>query len=314
MSLKTKIKVTRCHVCNAAKSRKSPTAYIYCDHCGALTDFDFQLAVSDPRSKLPGPEYTRLVKKLTPALETCVKQNDRDGHLKLQRQIYEAYVANCPAACPPRVNDPAYRAKYVEQNAQLATAGAFDDDMNAASNRQAAAMAALSWVPGGSMGQRIRPDTFWKLYETLHDVTAAGKRMVARAGLAELNPDGDTPVNEKIPLSMFVQGWLPYLADDVAAELLKKTGVEGSYVEATAVTAEAVPCGNCKADVPRLDGAKHCVCDGCGHLLKADVAVPCSSCGAKMLMPAERTAFQCPFCETEQRAMRWTMNQLTNRR
>src|SRR4051812_6052685 len=57
-----KIKLTRCHLCHATKVRLSPTAYVYCDYCGALTDFDFQLAISDKRSKLPGPEYERISK------------------------------------------------------------------------------------------------------------------------------------------------------------------------------------------------------------------------------------------------------------
>ena len=86
---------------------------------------------------------------------------------------------------------------------------------------------------------------------------------------------------------------------------MEKTGLGGQYVEPAPVQGEVVPCGGCKADVQRLDGAKQCVCDACGYLLRADVAVPCSSCGAKMLMPAEHSAFQCPFCETELRTQGW---------
>ena len=45
-----------------------------------------------------------------------------------------------------------------------------------------------------------------------------------------------------------------------------------------------MPCGVCKTDVPRLEGAKQCVCDSCGRLLRTDVVVPCSQCAAKLWM------------------------------
>lgn len=300
-----KIKLTRCHVCNATKVKRSPTAYVYCDYCGALTDFDFQLAITDERSKLPGPEYERLRAALGPKLEAALKAKDKATYLQLQRELYEAYVKACPAACPPRVGDPVYRAKYVEQMAQAGTEGAFDAQMAAVSEKQAKAMKALKWVPGGPMSVTCEPASFWALYDTVLETTEAGKAMAERAGLTSQNPDGDSPVNDKLALSMFVQGWLPYLKKTEVDELMAKTGLGGQYVEPAPATGESVPCGGCKADVQRLEGAKQCVCDACGYLLRADVTVPCSSCGAKLLMPAEHSAFQCPFCDTELRTQAW---------
>jgi hypothetical protein len=306
-----KIKLTRCHVCNATKARRSPTAYVYCDFCGALTDFDFQIAISDKRSKLPGPEFERLKKKLTPQLEEALAKKDKARYLALNREIYTEYVKACPAACPPRVGDPVYREKYVEQSARGATEAAFDDEMNAASARQATAMKKLKWVPGGKMGQTCQPDTFWALYDTVIEITEVGKRMAARTGLVDINPDGDSPVNEKLGISMFVQGWLPYLKKPEVEKLMERSGLSGQYVDPEPLVGDTAPCGVCKADVTMLLGAKQCVCDSCGHLLRADVTVPCTQCAAKVLMPTERTTFQCPFCNTELRSMTWTNGQLT---
>ncbi len=308
-----KIKLTRCHLCNATKVRRSPTAYVYCDYCGALTDFDFQIAISDKRSKLPGPKYEQLAAALAPQLQAAKQANDKPAYLALQRTLYEAYVTACPAACPPRVNDPVYRAKYVEQAARGATEGAFDPEVSAASEQQAKIIKALKWVPGGPMGVTCRPDTFWALYESLLEVTAVSKRMGEREGLASLNPDGDTPVNELISMSTFAQGWLPYLARREAEELMTRAGLSAQYVEPTPVPEQVVPCGSCKADVHRLEGSKRCVCDGCGTLLRTDVVVPCSHCSANMLMPAEQTLFQCPFCSTELRTMAWNLEQASSR-
>ncbi len=229
-----RIKLSRCHLCNATKTRPSPTAYVFCDFCGALIDFDFQTAISDPRSKLPGPEYERLRAALAPQLEKAQQRGDKDAYLELQRKLFAAYVEACPAACSPRINDPAYREKYLEHSARSATEGVFDPEMKAASDRQAAAMKALQWIPGGAMGVTCRPDTFWALYETVLEMAEVGKRMGERTGLSALQPDGDTPVGARIGLSLFVQGWLPYLKKPEIDELMRRTGLATEYVEPTA--------------------------------------------------------------------------------
>jgi len=43
------VKQVTCSACGAPKRLPSKTAYLYCDHCGALVDYDFRLANSDPR-------------------------------------------------------------------------------------------------------------------------------------------------------------------------------------------------------------------------------------------------------------------------
>lgn len=304
------IKSSKCHLCGAAKSRPSPTAYVYCDHCGALIDFDFQTAVSDTRSKLPGPEYERLNASIAPQLEAALKKKDEPAYLELQRKLYAAYVKACPAACAPRINDPAYREKYIEQQARTATASAFDTSMAAASARQSKAMKDLKWDQGGRMGVTVTAETFWPLYDTVIEMADVGRQLAEKHDLAALNPDGDTPVNAKLGLSLFLQGWTPYLKQQDLDALMEKTGLGGQYVKLQPAHGETIPCGVCKQDVAREVHAKKCVCDSCGHLLRADVAVPCSSCGAKVLMPDQRTDFRCPFCETELRAQIWTLQQL----
>jgi hypothetical protein len=38
------VKQVECSRCGAPKRLPSRTAYLYCDHCGALVDYDFRLA------------------------------------------------------------------------------------------------------------------------------------------------------------------------------------------------------------------------------------------------------------------------------
>jgi len=40
------VKQVSCPACDAPKRLPSKTAYLYCDHCGALVDYDFRLANS----------------------------------------------------------------------------------------------------------------------------------------------------------------------------------------------------------------------------------------------------------------------------
>ncbi len=221
--------------------------------------------------------------------------------------------ARHPAACPPRVGDPSYREKYVEHSARWVTEGAFDAQWMKASDRQTAAMKALQWVPGGKMGVTCRPDTFWALYDTVVEMNVANRSLAERTGFEAFNPDPGSPVTDLIALSMFVQGWLPYLNQPEIDEVMKRSGLASQYVEPTPLNGLSAPCGGCKAEVTAPTGSKRCVCNGCGHLLRAEAAVPCGNCGASMLMPAERTTFQCPFCDTELRTMAWTANQVEPR-
>jgi hypothetical protein len=120
-------------------------------------------------------------------------------------------------------------------------------------------------------------------------------------------------VSERIGLSLFVQGWMPYLKQPEIDELLRRTGLGTQYVEPAPTRDEVVPCGVCKADVHRLEGAHFCVCDACGNLLFAEVVTPCSHCSATLLLPAQRTSFQCAFCSAELRTQAWTPAHLEGR-
>jgi hypothetical protein len=44
--------------------------------------------------------------------------------------------------------------------------------------------------------------------------------------------------------------------------------------------------------------------------LFAEVVTPCSHCAATLLLPAQRTSFQCALCATELRTQAWTPEHL----
>src|SRR3954469_2106999 len=55
------IKRARCVRCGAPKRLPSKTAYLYCDYCGALVDYDFRLANAGTNAGITNTVYHRLV-------------------------------------------------------------------------------------------------------------------------------------------------------------------------------------------------------------------------------------------------------------
>src|SRR5215469_7601351 len=55
------VKQVDCPRCGAPKRLPSKTAYLYCDHCGSLVDYDFRLANSGTNAALTNTVYHRLV-------------------------------------------------------------------------------------------------------------------------------------------------------------------------------------------------------------------------------------------------------------
>jgi Zn finger protein HypA/HybF involved in hydrogenase expression len=68
------VKRCRCTVCGAPKKLTSVTAYVYCDYCGSLADFDLHRACEG--STLPGPEYRSLVNGVQPQLKAARAAGD----------------------------------------------------------------------------------------------------------------------------------------------------------------------------------------------------------------------------------------------
>ena len=111
------VKRCTCRFCGSPKVTPSKSAYVFCDYCGELIDFDFQAALADKRSKMPGPAYEALIRQMTGELERARSAGDRAAFQAVQERIFEGYVKHCPAAVSPRIGDPTYRARFVKWSA-----------------------------------------------------------------------------------------------------------------------------------------------------------------------------------------------------
>ena len=298
---------SRCPACGTPKMRPSATAYVYCDACGALADYDFRKACEQPM-RLPGPVYRSLQERLAPKLAKAQAAGDRDAYRKIQLQLFDAWVTACPNSVPVRVGDPEYRRAYVAHLAEAAVFSTFDAEAIRLSEAMNAAIAELQWTAGAQGAAQVGAASFEKLYRTVH---ASLLYMTSDAVLSQLPPhpdDASAALQLRMSQAMFVQGWLPYLDEGSVQRLLERTGLAQEYLRGEPAQAGSAHCGHCKADVVVVEGARRAVCETCGHRLLLDRRIECNGCGADLRLDGGGQPVQCPYCRAriERIAIPWS--------
>src|SRR5262249_59813400 len=81
------VKRCACVVCGAPKKLPTVTAYVYCDYCASLVDFDLRRAGEGDTA--PGPQYAATVNGTHAAAQAAVAAGDRDTYRDLQKQVYQ---------------------------------------------------------------------------------------------------------------------------------------------------------------------------------------------------------------------------------
>ena len=292
------VKRCSCVVCGAPKKLPSVTAYVYCDYCASLIDYDLRRACEGDTT--PGPQYAATVNATQAASRAAVAAGDRVTYRDLQRKVYEAYVANVPMAVSHRAkNDPGYRAAYVSYMAESALARAFDPAAQALEAEMKQRVMGIKYS-GGMMSSVIAPDSFWPVTDTLEKQIERGQALYRSAGLGDIDPDHAGHLTGKFAWSGFCQGWLGMLPADAAERLLVRAGLQNEYVPIQAHDGQPRHCGGCGGEFSALPGAKAVICEGCGRTMDLDSAeIPCASCGATMTLPAGADGVACPFCQSQ---------------
>lgn len=296
---------SRCPACGTPKTRASATAYVYCDACGALADYDFRKACEQPM-QMPGPVYRSLQERMAPKLAKALAAGDQDAYRKMQLQLFDAWVTACPNSVPVRVGDAEYRRAYVAHLAEAAMFAAFDAEAIRLGEAMNVAIAGLKWT-AGARGAQVEAASFEKMYQTVH---ASLSYLISDAVLSQLPPHPDeAPAFLQLRMSqaMFVQGWLPYLDEGSAQRLLERTGLAQEYRSAEPGNAGTAHCGHCKADVFIAEGARRGVCEACGHRLLLDRRIDCNGCGADLRLDGGGQPVNCPYCQAriERIAIPW---------
>lgn len=302
---KSRIKKSVCPECNALKTRPSLTAYVYCDYCGSLADYDFQIARENPAAQ-PGPVYQQLVAQMQPTLAAAKAAGDQVAYRKAQKKLYRAWADACPQAIPPRAKEPEYRKSYISYLARACTATAFDPH---AEKHQAAveqAMAGLQWTTTDTGAYRVGSAGWQRLSDAVFAQQEYVVEFNKTNGICDRHPDrADPSIQLRIAYSLFVQGWLPMITEEQAQTLLQRTGLLGEYMAVEPLTNfHAASCVDCGAKVDIPEGARKTVCENCGRLLDAAApTLPCPGCNVALTPTIDGTAMNCPYCQTEIRCV-----------
>jgi len=292
------VKRCTCVVCGAPKKLPTVTAYVYCDYCASLIDYDLRRAGEGDTA--PDPAYAATVNSTQAAARQAAAAGDRDTYRGLQQRVFEAYVTGVPMAVSHRArNDRGYRDAYVAYMAEAATARAFDPAYQGLEAEMRQRVMGLRYG-GNMMSPTVAPDSFWPVVDTLEKQVEASKVLYRSAGLAELDPDHAEHLTGKLAWSGFCQGWLGMLPAEAATQLLDRTGLTNEYVPIEAESGQPRHCGGCGAEFSALPGATAIICEGCGRKMDLGSAeIPCASCGAVMTLPAGADRTACPFCQSQ---------------
>jgi DNA-directed RNA polymerase subunit RPC12/RpoP len=296
------IRQCTCEQCGGQKKLPSPTAYMYCDYCSALVDYDFRAAVRGASATtMPDPNYVQWINRIGADKRAAKAAGDRAGYEQLERQFYDSWITNSPKSVSHRVGDPVYRKAFIEFMVASSMATSFDPNMQAMEAEMTEAVKHMVYGGGATMGSmQIDPNSFWPILDVVQRQQQVALSLTAAAGVRELDPDlTPEPVRKRMGISTMVQGWMPYLSAEAGEEMLKRTGLQGEYKHVEPVVDGATRhCGQCGQEFIALPGAKVAVCNACGHKLDVGSAEwPCGNCGGLVTLPAGAASTTCPFCK-----------------
>jgi LSD1 subclass zinc finger protein len=294
------VKQVDCARCGAPKQLPSKTAYVYCDHCGALTDYDFRIGNFDTNAALTNQVFAYLVAPVQPALDISSATGDKQRYRSLLTPVYAEWVRQCPQANSPRAtSDPDFQQRQVNYLVECMVARDFDKSTAQIGQQLVAATRALQRIPQPD-GSFYVSDGIWQVAALYKQQMEMSYKLLEDQGVMALDPE-EAPVAVwlKMEYSYFCQNWLPKIPPADADRFLDFFGLKSEYSKMNVTTAETKKCGGCGDELKTVPGAQAVVCESCGK--KLDIAggeVPCQNCGAPLSFPVRTSAIDCPYCHT----------------
>jgi LSD1 subclass zinc finger protein len=297
------IKRVNCSQCGAPKSLPSRTAYIYCDYCGSLMDYDFRIANADTNAGLTNTVYHRIYATVQEEMAQAKARGDRDECRRLYRQVYNQWLRECPTAASPRAyKDMTFREQFIAYQVECFVEKDFDP-------KQAELESQMQWLtnslqriptPGGAW---IVGGPFWQYAEMFKKQMGLAYASIHEKGIDGMDPDN---APQGVPLLMeysyFCQAWLPHLSPQDGERLLKFFGLAGEYDAVSHQETDSHQCGSCGSELHTMPGARQVVCESCGFMIDVgSQAVLCQKCGARLSFPVSVNHLLCPYCSTDNR-------------
>jgi hypothetical protein len=294
------VKKSECSQCGATKQLPSITAYVYCDYCGALMDFDFRLANSGTNAGLTNTVYHHLAAPWQATMAAARANGDVDGFRSCLRAIYTEWVRQCPQAVSPRcANDDDFRARMITYLVESATSKELDPSQQPLEAEMQMRQNSLVRVPMGNNAWRVA-NGFWEMADLFKRQMELAYAHMDETGVLALDPD-QAPVGVPLRMeySIFCQAWLPHLSPDEGQQLLEMYGLTGSYEKYDEIDTRPMQCGGCGMHLRTVPGASAVICDGCGRKLDIGGGTsPCPGCHAPLAFPVGINQLACPYCAT----------------
>ncbi|HLO31062.1 MAG TPA: hypothetical protein VK249_18080 [Anaerolineales bacterium] len=297
------IKRVNCSQCGAPKSLPSATAYIYCDYCGSLMDYDFRIANADTNAGLTNTVFHRIIATLQFPLTQARARGDREAYRQIYRQVFAQWIQECPMAVSPRArNDANFREQLIAYFAECAVVKDLDPQQGSLDARMNVLTTALQRIPTPGSAWRVA-GPFWEyaaLFKQQMEMTYA---LLDQMGVLAMDPDhAPEGVPIRMEYSTFCQGWLPHLSPEDGERLLKLYGLAAEYDEVKPQQTDSHKCGACGSEIHALPQARQVVCESCGFMIDVGSdAVPCGKCGALLSFPVSVNHILCPYCSTDTR-------------
>lgn len=297
------IKRVSCPQCGAPKSRPSRTAYIYCDYCGSLMDYDFRLANANTNAGITNTVYHRIIATVQFQLMQAKARGDRDAVRQIYKHVFTLWLQECPNAASPRaIKDMDFRQQFIDYSAECAVIKDMDPHQAALQTKMDGLVARLQRIPSPG-GAWMVAGPFWDYAALFKEQMIGTYALIRQLGADQLDPDHAAPeIALRMEYSTFCQAWLPHLSPADGERLLKFYGLNSEYDDVKPHESERRHCGSCGSDIEALPGAKQVVCESCGFTINvAGMAVPCHKCGAALSFPIGTNQVVCPYCGTDTR-------------
>lgn len=250
---------TDCPKCGQTRIRPWTAAYVYCDYCAALIDYDAELT----RTTSAGPAYEQMVANLAPLVDEAYKARDIEAMTLLQRKLFDGWLNTCPSAVSVRVKQPDYRAKFVDYLAEAETIAIFDAEANRLRKEMQHAMTRLAIV-----GDRVPIKPFWMMVDAVLAHAERRDQLARTHNIYEMHPDGITgEQQQRIGWTMFAQAWTQLLDEGDREALLDRLNLTPTAPMVAAPQPMTWrPCSSCRQELAMFRGASRTVCDHCGDI------------------------------------------------
>lgn len=294
------VKQVTCTRCGAPKRLPSKTAYLYCDHCGSLIDYDFRLANSGTNAGLTNTVYHQLVAPVQGDLDRARAAGDAGRYRELLRGVFAEWIRQCPQAVSPRARaDQGFRDRMVGYLAECSVRKDFEASLAPLDQQLNAAIGSLQRRPAAA-GPWLVSDGIWQVAALFKQQMEQVYQLFDATGVSAMDPDEAPPgVALRMEYSTFCQGWVPHLLPADGERFLAIFGLTGQYARVSVTDAVTRSCGGCGDELTTLPGASAVVCESCGR--KLDIAggqTPCQTCGAPLSFPVGASSLECPYCHS----------------